>query len=117
MVSPIVSLYVAMAARTAMLTPAAPSPTSAPRIQRPVPGRPSPDPLRPGRGFHWRRPGSGGYGQDGQDTSTGLLIAIAAAAVVVALAAWLFLVWRDKHRRAAYAAPHSPYPEASRWDR
>lgn len=113
MVNPIVSLYVAMAARTATATP---SPTSAPRIERPVPGRPSPDPLRPGRGFHWRHPGSG-YGPDGQDTSAGLLIGIGAAAVVVALAAWLFLVWREKHRRAAYAAPHSPYPEAARWDR
>lgn len=103
MLNPIVSLYVATTARTATVTP---SPTH------------TPDRLRPGRGFHWRRPGTGGgYGADGQDTSTVLLVAICAAAVVVALAAWLFLLWREKQRRAAYAAPHSPDPEAARWER
>lgn len=114
MVDPIVSLYVAVAVRTAAATP---SPTSPPRIEQPVPGVPGPDRLPPARGFHWRRPGSGGYGSDGQDTSTGLLIGIGVAAVVIALTAWLFLVWREKHRRTVYAAPSSPSPEAPRWDR
>lgn len=115
MVDPIVSLYAAMASRTAPVA----SPSSAPRIERSLPGRPSPDPLRPVRGFHFRHPGSGGYGPDGADTSAGLLVVIGAGAVVVALAAWLFLLWRQKRRRSAYASVqgHPRYPEAPRWDR
>jgi hypothetical protein len=89
-VNPIVHLYVAVAARAA-------TPVPTPHIERPVPGRPSPNPVRPYHGFHFRH-GYGGYGPDGTDTSTVLLIAIGVGAVVLALAAWLFLIWRQKRR-------------------
>ena len=105
MLNPIVSLYAAMSARVATVTPS-PAPTT---------HRPSPNPL-PARGFHFGHHGDG-YGPDGQDGSTGVLLTIGAAAIVIALAAWLFLLWKQKQARAAYAAPHSPDPEAPGWDR
>lgn len=95
MLNPIVHLYVAVAARSASVPPATP------RVERPVPGRPSPDPLRPYHGFHFHRHGYGGYGPEGTDSSTTLLIVLGVGAVVLALAAWLFLVWRQRRRPAA----------------
>lgn len=103
MLNPIVSLYVTATARMATATPS-PVPTT----HRPGPNR------IPARGFHFHH--GSGYGPDGQDGSALLLLVICAAAVVTAVGAWLFLLWRQKHPRSAYAAPHPPHPEASGWD-
>lgn len=104
MLNPVVGLYVMTTARMAP-TPSSPLPTV---------HRPSPNPL-PARGFHFHH-GSPGYGPDAQDGSVGLLLWIGGVAVVTAVAAWLFVLWRQRHPRSAYAAPHSSHPEASGWD-
>lgn len=103
MPNPIVGLYVAATARMATATPS------------PVPSthRPGPHPL-PARGFHFHH--GSGFGSDGPDGPAGLLFVICGAAIVTAVGAWLFLLWRQKHPRSAYAAPHPPHPEAPGWD-
>lgn len=93
MLNPIVSLYAAATAST---------------------HRPSPNPI-PARGFHFHH-GDPEYGPPDQSGSAGLLLWIGGIAVLVAVVAWLFLLWRQRHPGSAYAAPHSSYPEASGWD-
>lgn len=103
MLNPLVSLYVTATARMATATPSPGRTTH----------RPSPNPI-PARGFHFHH--GSGYGPDGQDSSAGLLLVICASAIVTAVAAWLFLLWRQRHPGSSYAAPHPPHPEAPGWD-
>lgn len=104
MLNPIVSLYAAATARMATATPSPISTTH----------RPSPDPI-PARGFHFHH-GSPEYGSGGPGGSAGLLVWIGGIAVLTAVVAWLFLLWRQRHPHSAYAAPHPPHSEASGWD-